>query len=43
VQRTYIEVTAAVEDKKSQQTEEKGQIYKLQEILIKEQGRHSVQ
>lgn len=33
--KTYIEVTAAVEDKKSQQTEEKGQIYKLQEILSK--------
>ncbi|HCI30098.1 MAG TPA: flagellar biosynthesis protein FlhF [Fervidobacterium sp.] len=33
--KTYIEVTAAVEDKKVQQSDEKGQIYKLQEILSK--------
>jgi flagellar biosynthesis protein FlhF len=33
--KTYIEVTAAVTDKKEQQSEEKGQIYKLQEILSK--------
>ncbi|AMW32044.1 flagellar biosynthesis protein FlhF [Fervidobacterium changbaicum] len=33
--KTYLEVTAAVEEKKTPQTEEKGQIYKLQEILSK--------
>ena len=33
--KTYIEVTAAASDKKEQQSEEKGQIYKLQEILSK--------
>ncbi|MGQ9855472.1 MAG: flagellar biosynthesis protein FlhF [Fervidobacterium sp.] len=33
--KTYIEVTAAVEEKKQQQGEDKGQIYKLQEILSK--------
>jgi len=33
--KTYLEVTAAVEEKKIQQSEEKGQMYKLQEILSK--------
>lgn len=33
--KTYLEVTAAIEEKKVPQTEEKGQIYKLQEILSK--------
>ncbi len=33
--KTYIEVTAAASDKKEQLSEEKGQIYKLQEILSK--------
>ncbi|MEN3042756.1 MAG: flagellar biosynthesis protein FlhF [Fervidobacterium sp.] len=33
--KTYIEVTAAVSDKKEQQSEDKGQIYKLQELLSK--------
>uniref|UniRef100_A0A7C5Y3B1 Flagellar biosynthesis protein FlhF n=1 Tax=Fervidobacterium nodosum TaxID=2424 RepID=A0A7C5Y3B1_9BACT len=33
--KTFIEVTAAVSDKKEQQNEDKGQIYKLQEILSK--------
>ncbi|WP_448374373.1 flagellar biosynthesis protein FlhF [Fervidobacterium sp.] len=33
--KTYLEVTAAVEEKKTQQSEEKGQMYKLQEILSK--------
>lgn len=33
--KVFIEVTAAVEEKKLPQAEEKGQIYKLQEILSK--------
>lgn len=33
--KTFLEVTAAVEDKKVSQQEPKGQIYKLQEILSK--------
>lgn len=36
--KTFIEVTAAVSDKKDQQNEDKGQIYKLQEILSKNKG-----
>lgn len=36
--KTFIEVTAAIADKKEQQSEEKGQIYKLQEILSKNKG-----